>query len=426
MELTLPRLGSSDARVIAEGVLGPEAEPDLVRRVAKLGGDTPLGVEEAARTLVASGDLIHDGRRFVWRVSPRAGHQSIPTEALIEERLLALDEHSRRMLEAVCIAPDGCPSPVLERVASADGLSQAEREECIERLRGESFLRVQPLLRPVSELLRSVVLESISRERSRELHGFLAEAMGSERMDRGDFGCATVGICRAEGGDGPRGARDLLVTGRSAVSSGFARSAVRLAAAAVQVDPSAETRSAASAVSRLASAEPRDARGGSRSAPAAPTPSRPAPPQHPGRPESPSLVRQTVTALLARDFDTVDRCIDMATAEGCDRGAAYRMRALAHLARGERAEAMRALAQMLEHAGDNGRHGVRGDVTRALVLLHSGDPAQAVRAALGALGTARRLRDEGGEAAALHTLAACYRTLGREGEAEGIEAASPR
>lgn len=415
-ERVLPPLRTSDARAVAEVVLGEEPGSEVARRVAVLGGETPLGVEEAARTLVASGDLVYDGERFVWRVGPRAGMRAIPTEALMDERLGTLHGDSHRVLEVACSVPLGTPPSVVERVARLDGLSEQACGESLEQLRREAFIHDGPHVHPVSETLRQVVLQSMPPARTAELHRFVAMALRQE--PHGGFALGTIGYCLAEGGQGPEGARALLEAARAALGAGFTRSAVRLAAAAVQFDPSQETRVAAAAVSRSTSSRP--------SAPGdAPT--------SPGVVSAPpedeeglhALVQRTVRAMLRRDYDAAERFIDMAIAEGCDRTSAERIRSVALLARGDTAAAMEALSRT--HAGDerDGRRAVRAGLTRALVQLHGGEPHDAVRAALEALATSRDLRDPRGEAAALHILATCYRVLGREGEASALEDASP-
>ena len=60
-----------------------------------------LGVVEAARTLVASGDLVYDEGAFVWRAGPRSGAQGLGMDAVLSERLGTLDADSRRVLEAL-------------------------------------------------------------------------------------------------------------------------------------------------------------------------------------------------------------------------------------------------------------------------------------------------------------------------------------
>jgi tetratricopeptide (TPR) repeat protein len=420
-ELVLPSMRMADARAVAEVVLGDEPGSEVARRVAVLGGDTPLGVEEAARTLVASGDLVYQGHRFVWRVGPRSGMRAIPTEALMDERIGALEEAPHRVLEVACLAPAGTSGDVLERVALADGLRGEECQQSFERLRLEAFVFDGTHPQPTSETLRQVVLQSMPPARSAELHRFLAAAL--TREPHGAFASGTIGYCLAEGGQGPDGARALLEAARAALATGFTRSALRLAAAAVQFDPSQETRVAASAISRSLGSRPPPpwARSGVPPRPGASA----APPPEDGEGGADDLVHQTVHAMIRRDFDAAERFIDMAIAEGCDRTAADRLRSIAHLARGDTTAAMQALAR--SHGGEtrDGRRAARAGLTRALVQMHGGDPAEAVRAALGALAIARELRDPRGEAAALHILSACYRALGREGDAAAIEEASP-
>ncbi|MFW6051330.1 MAG: hypothetical protein ACODAU_09160 [Myxococcota bacterium] len=415
-ELVLPSMRSPDARAVAEVVLGEEPGSEVARRVAVLGGDTPLGVEEAARTLVASGDLVHSDGRFVWRVGPRTGVQAIPTEALIAERLAALEELPHRVLEAVCLTPHGTSPAVVSKVALADGLSEEDCRSSLERLRLEAFVRNGDELRPTSEILRQVVLQSMPPARNAELYRFLATALSRE--PHGAFASGTIGYCLAEGGHVRDGARALLEAARAALGAGFTRSAIRLAAGAVQFDPSEETRAAASKISRSMS-------------------SRPPPPRAGGATKVPvvdaidddnalsDLVQRTVRSLLDRDFDAAERFIDMAVAEGCDRPAADRLRAIAHLARGDHGAAMQALGRTHEGEERDPRRAARAALTRALVLMHGGEPSEAVRPGLRALSIARRLRDPRGEAAALHILSACYRALGRAADAEALEDASP-
>src|SRR5690606_35854146 len=139
-ELTLPPLKTSDARVVAEAILGPATADEVARRVAVLGGDTVLGVVEAARTLIATGELVRDGDAFVWRVGPRQGAHAIGTEQLLAERLELLDSDSRRVLEAACVVPDGWPAEKLGAVAALDGIGEGAFALSLETLSREALL----------------------------------------------------------------------------------------------------------------------------------------------------------------------------------------------------------------------------------------------------------------------------------------------
>ncbi len=410
-EIVLPALRNADARAVAAAVLGSAEDDDVTRRVAVLGGDTPLGLEEAARTLVAAGDLVQDGGRFVWRATPRRGVSAIPTESLIEERLAALEPAPHRLLEVICVLPHHVPEGWTRTLATVDGVSPAQQEALFGRLRAEMLLAPEPPLSPSSALLRSVVMRSMPPSRAAELHRFAAEALEASLDPEATFARATLGYYQAEGGAENEGAETLLSAASAARESGYGRSAIRLAAAAVQYDPSDATREDAAQLTRK-TVPPPSAKEGRMTAGASSE-------------EVADVFQRALEALRARDFETLDRCVDTAIAEGRDPATAARVRAIAHLMRGDTKGAMRALARARAVQGKDRRRAARQALALALVMLHAGDPSRALRATLEALAHARTLRDPRGEAAALHALGACFRALGREGDAQAVDEASP-
>lgn len=321
-DVMLPSLRLDDAKIVAAAVLGEDTDEDVVRRVAVLGGDTPLGVVEAARTLVAVGDLIQDQGRFRWRTSPRAGVRSIPTENLLSERLAGLEEQPLRMLEAICITPSGTPRLLVAGIASNDGLTGLERRESVAQLHTESWIAAGHQLEPASELLRRLVIARMPPARRAELCRFAAAAMQSSALFRGDLVQASVGHFLAEGGDKDQGARSLLVAAEAALAGGYSYAPRRLAAIAVQMHPHAHIRAAASEISRAAAPEEQTDHGEG------------------------SVSQVAISALLAGDTDAVERTIEVAIAEGRDLAAADRMRAMTHLAKGDTEAAMKALARV--------------------------------------------------------------------------------
>ena len=425
-EVVLPPLRPHDARAVARDVLGAGTDDDVVRRVAVLGGETPLGVVEAARTLIAAGDLVHDGAGFAWRRAPRTVLEPIAVESLLEERTTSLDSTLLRVLEAVCVAPIGASNVVLSAVMKADGLDDAQIESAIEELRDEALLRSDDPWQPSSGVLRHVVLEAMPPARQSELDRFVADAVATTSHADGEFVKATIGWYLAEGGRERDGARALIEAGRAAQLSGFTRAALRLAAAAVQFDASEQTRAAATMLTRAARrtvASPAEPSRANRAPSYVPPP--PASVVAPAEPDEPAdLVRRAIVAIVERDFETADRLVDIAIAEGRERGAAERVRALSCLARNDLPAAMRHLARSRSLARDE-RAQARGALAHALILLVNGDVHGSVRAALASLSTSRSRRDPRGEAAALHLLAMCYRGLGRAADAEAIEEASP-
>ncbi len=426
----IPALVPEESRGLVADLLGVPADGDVARRIALLGGATPLGIIEATYTLVAAGDLLAEDGIFDWRISPRGGSKAIPTEALLEERLSMLEDAPHRMLEALCLVPPGSPPTLSMAVAAMDGLDDSTRDESLGQLRRERFVEEGPETHASSALLRALVLRSLPPARASELYRFLAHALGRDLDHAGPFVKATLGYYLAEGGNPEAGARSLLEAGVTAARKGYSRSAVRLAAAAVQFDPSVTTRTAAARISRsVTTLEERDLSAARRAAarPAAPTESskEESEPEHPDAEAQQRVSAVAVQALLSGDLDKVDRQIETAIAEGRDLAAADRLRAMAHLARGDTASAMRALGRARDAASDDNRQVARASLTLAWIHLHEGDVKQAILAALQALAASRRLRDARGEAATLHTLAACLRALGHEEHASRLADASP-
>ncbi len=417
-EIVLPLLRTPDGKEIAQAILGPLTAEDVTRRVAVLGGDTPLGVVEAARTLIAAGDLVWDDGRFRFRVGPRGGVSGIPVESLLDERIASLEPTPRRILEAVCAAPSGSPSELSRVVATADGISPEELAEGIERLVTESLLSPEEPLAATSTMLRAVVVQTMPPSRLGELYRFIAQTMQASAGEDAEFEKATVGFYLAEGGQEAEGARALIEAGRAAALHGFPRAAVRLAAAAVQFDSSPRTRAAATMLSRSVS----DATGRDSS----PPPPETVVARHGGTEKATgerSVREMAVAALRDRDWEAVDRAIDIAIAEGRDREAAERIRALASLGRSDVAGAFSSLGS----ASDPyvGARGPRAEIARAVVLLAAERPVEAIRCALRALRATRETGNMQGEAAALCALALAYRAIGRDGAAKKFEDASP-
>lgn len=421
IDRVLPPLRTADARTIAQTLLGTRTDPDVARRVAVLGGDTPVGVVEAARTLVATGELVSRDGAFVWRLAARMGSTSSPLKSLVSERLAMLDETSYRALEALCVAPEGAPFAVARRVAGSDGMDTAAWTRGVETLVAEGLLRPNTLPATPSYLVRSVVLEAVQPARASELHRFVAEALRAE--DPGGlraFGLGTIASHLAEGARPDEAAELLLRAASHALDANFERAAVHLAAAAVRVDPTEDTRRAAAALTV-------GTRAGSEY-----------PPPHddtahvtvPGTPEGGTFphadsdtVERAVRAIVARDFDAVERVVEAAVAAGGAPAAADRIRAVAQLARGDVSAALRTLQRnrRLARDGDTTASAARASLALALVLLNTGDPVPAVRAAVGALASARARGDARGEDAALRALASCYRALGRMDDAAKLD-----
>lgn len=395
-EHLVPSLRLDDAKEVARAVLG-DADEDVVRRVAVLGGDTPLGVIEAARNLIAAGDVILADDTFVWRNAPRTGIRAIPLDTLVHERLDTLEGATRALLEACALTPLGTTSEVTLELAQRDGLHDVEALRA--QLEAEAFLRPGSFA-PTSEHLRRAALQSMPPARRAELERYLAAALATRGV-QGPLAEVTRAMSLAEGGDAAGAAAMFLAAARALASKGWREPARRLAVAAVQTDPRAETRADATTLARSLGSE--------------------RPPADP----SERVSQVAISALLAGDLGAVERTVDAAIAEGRDLAAADRVRAMAYLAKGDPARAMEAFERLARNTAREPRARARAALTLSWIRLHAGDATDAIRAALEALAIVRRLKDPRGETAALHTLAACYRSLQRDVEAKRLEDAAP-
>lgn len=404
-EIVVPPLRTSDARGIAAAVLGAATDDDVLRRVAVLGGDLPLGVVEAARALVVAGDLAPDGEHaFAWRTGPRTGASALPVSRWMAERIALLDDATRRLLEVAAVAPEGATDDLLARVAAADGLDAASTvSTALARLRREALLPPPSLLPlPQVPILRRAVLDAMPPARTAELHRYVAAVLGGEDRHTKPFTAAGRAFHLAEGGRGGEAAHLWLDLARTCGTLGLGRAAARLALSAARAATSDAVRTEAAT---LATELRGQSRGGESLPPITLT----------GDVASP--LRAAVQAMRARDFGSVEKLVDDALAHGSTPGAAEPLRAVAQLARGDVAAASRTLQRArLKDDGDP-RAAARAALALALVHLRTGAPRDGVRDALAALALARAHADIRGEEAALHVMARCYEALGRAADA---------
>lgn len=502
-ELTLPPLRDTDAQFVAREVLGRETDPEIVEVVAALGGDTPLGVLEAARSLLSSADLILDHERYTWRRTPRSASEAISLDDMVTERLDRLDDESKRLLEAICVAPEGCERAMIDAIAARDGMAEKARSRAMARLYAEGWVSqrvgwpntaflerdqrtANERPHPSSGFLRRLVGQVMPPARYGELHRFASEALIQGGADDPETPAlaAELGWYEIEGGMESQGAARLAEVGRLAADRGYRRAAGRIASLLARVGvidanrlaqigrppPVLEAAPLDPAALDPAALEPAsiDARGdataeivfendtstGNVESPEPKWSSRRTDPSelrsplpHPppterrvdiaddsvdetnpvARPlrtseqelDRVSFVHLAQDAVRRRDHEALDRLLKRAVAAGGDMAAISRFRALAELLRGDVLGARRALSKA--RAYHPSRTNPREALAEAIVALAAGDMHEAVRAGLKALALARRAADPLGEEAALRTLAACYRGLGREHDVERLE-----
>jgi hypothetical protein len=450
VELTLPPLRTSDARVVAQSVLGEATPVDVARRVAVLGGDTPASVLEAARVMIGAGDLVLDTeseeRRFVWRGAPRSGVRAIALDALLAERLDQLDDESRRVLELVTLMPEWAPRAMLDGLAAADGLRPRSVPRSLDRLVREGWLTAGDPPRPASSFSRRFVTSASPPARVAEVHRFVALALDRSASDASASAeHAEKALHMVLGGRDLEGVEGLVTAADQLVAAGYGGSAAQLAIVVLSSEAGAKFRERAQA---LVGAFPRrrvaaidvgtDAPSVEIALPIEglklpslppPRPSEPPtemvpldlpePDETEGLDEETELHLELRDAIRRRDFDGLDRLAERAIAVGSDMQAVARIRALAAALRGDHAGAQQRLDRMRNAETPRDR---RALLAEAMVALRGGRSGPATRLALRALADARRAGDERGEAVALFTLAACFRAAGRPNDAALLEA----
>jgi hypothetical protein len=407
--IDVPSLDPNEALVVAAAILGPNQNLEIAKQLVITGGTSVLGIVEAARTMIATGDLIHDGQTFQWRDEFAERRQYIGPRALLEERFGTLDTSSMRFLEVACSALPASSAQVIDAAVALDGVAKDTRKRALDALVNDGLLSRQG--KPESELLRRAVVQRMPPGRRTEVYRFVAQALHSAEPLVGPSMAATVGVYLCEGGDTERGAHALLEAGSLAADLGYDSAAVRLAAAAVQYQPDGATRSVASEISksvRLPSAPPADAHV-ERPKARARTPE-PPPPTKPA----------VVVALEAGDHVTFDDLIAVSIAGGGDLVGAHCLRVLSYVARLDLRAAKKALrdAKRAPNRGASGR--IRLSIASACLHLAYDQPRNAMIDSLEALRTARATEDGAGEAAALKMVSAACLAAGLESDADRL------
>jgi len=429
LELSLEPLGDRERALVAESMLGLEPGSQIGRVLARLGGDTLLGVAEATRTLVSSGDLVLDGSAFRWRAQARNAVLSIPIDALMAERVGGLGTHARRALEAVCIAPAVAPSATIEAVAELDGLSKAQLSAGLEQLAQEGWLDARGNLGPLEQAVRTAMRNGMPPSRAAELHRFVARVLQARELPAvPSFAHALLAHHLAEGGRERDAASALLDAAQAAIDSGFPRMAVRMAAVARKLDGSEDVMTRARGIVGALELSP------SATSTLPPEAELSSPANEHGRdstrrdsqnPRSMAgaAMRAATAAIAHGELDAAEGLIDTAVAAGWDRSAAQRVSSVLYLQRGQVPEAVRALKQSRVPEAD-ARTRCREAIAAALILLQSGEGLDALRAALDGLASARRGGDGRGEHVALRMIADCFRALDSDADAERVASAA--
>jgi hypothetical protein len=405
----LPALDPNEGLLVAAGILGPDANTEIARQLVITGGTTVLGITEAARTMVATGDIVREGNTFVWRDETAERRQHLGPRALLEERFATLDTSSMRFLEIACTALPASSAQVVDAAVALDGIPDGTRRRALEALVNDGLLTPQG--KPDSELLRRAVVQRMPPARRTEAYRFVAHALHTAEPLVGPSMAATVGAYLCEGGNLARGAHAILEAGSLAADNGYTGAAVRLAAAAVQYQPDAETREGASEISRavrLPSRPPKDEEEEER--PTIPIPEE----------ELEDPIEEIVRALKEGDHDKFDALIESSIAAGGNLTGAHCLRVVSYVSREDVAAAKQALEAAKKSPNQTPAAVIRIAIASSCLQLARGRGRDAMINALEALAAARAQEDGPGEAAALKMVSATCLAAGLESDANRL------
>lgn len=428
-EIRVRGLSQHEARALAAAMMKTELPNDVARRAAAMGGSNPHAVAEALRVLISSGDVVFDRGGFRWRRGPAGRLTTMTLESLLEERIDGLAAPLRRALEVLATVPDPDDRALAAEVAARDGLLEDTWTRAVEELDALGFIATGVRGICMSPVVRRVTHATMVPARSLELNRFVTSALERRTSRDEGFARANVAYYLARAGRMIEAAEIFIDVAALAGELGFLRSGVRLAAAAVECDPSEGTRARAAQIAEQLSE--RHTQGSTRPRESTPSSSFPvrersssaAPAALPAQGLAFEARKQAVQALLARDFDAVERAIDMLVASGRDGAGVERLRTLLMLVKGDHIGAQALLDRQCE------RHPLsktppRLYLTSALVAIASGEVELAVRASLETLARTREARDGLGERASMCVLSMCYRRLGREADARRLARAA--
>ena len=407
--IDLPALDPNEALLVAAGILGPDASTEIATQLVITGGTTVLGITEAARTMIATGDIVREGNTFVWRDETAERRQHLGPRALLEERFATLDTSSMRFLEIACTALPASSAQVVDAAVALDGIPDGTRSRALEALVNDGLLTPQG--KPDSELLRRAVVQRMPPARRTEAYRFVAHALHTAEPLVGPSMAATVGAYLCEGGDLTRGAHAILEAGSLAADNGYTSAAVRLAAAAVQYQPDAETREGASEISRavrLPSGPPKDE-------------------EQDERPTIPILdeelddpIEEIVQTLKEGDHDKFDALIESSIAAGGDLTGAHCLRVVSYVSREDVPAAKQALEAAKKSPNQTPTAAIRIAIASSCLQLARGRGRDAMINALEALAAARAQEDGPGEAAALKMVSVTCLAAGLESDANRL------
>jgi class 3 adenylate cyclase/tetratricopeptide (TPR) repeat protein len=188
-QINMPPLQPSQAAILLQDHFGNDPSLALLsRNIIERAQGNPFFLEELVNALVERGDF--EGEKGAYRL--KGGIDSIPlpstVQAVIAARIDRLEENGKKVLEIASVVGREISISILDAVAS---LTPAELSEAVQRLRQTELLYdVPPFERQLiafrHPLIQEVAYRSLLRDRRRELHSKVAQAIESLFKDRAE------------------------------------------------------------------------------------------------------------------------------------------------------------------------------------------------------------------------------------------------
>jgi adenylate cyclase len=188
-QINMTALAPAQAAQLLRDHLGSDPSLALLsRNIVERAQGNPFFIEELVNVLVERGDF--DGEKGAYRL--KGGIDAIPlpptVQAVIAARIDRLEENTKRVLEIASVVGREISISILEFVS---GSAQGALAEEIQHLRrGELLYDVPPfeqrLLAFRHPLIQEVAYRSLLRERRRELHSKVAQAIESLFKDHAE------------------------------------------------------------------------------------------------------------------------------------------------------------------------------------------------------------------------------------------------
>ena len=407
----LSMLSPEGAADLAVAYTGGELEDGAMARIARLGGDTPLGIAEALRAALESGDLAWDDDG----VAPRSRHASQGDtrgpEHWMFRRLRYIDSNARTLLDALAVLGGEAELSELReflRRIDAEVDTAAAREALVEGCWIEET--AGQLLTLASATLHDLVERVMAPERNAAWHRHVAELFAECHRPLA-MGAAVLHALQS--GDVELARRFAHRVSASARAAGLTASAEAFESFAIHAEVGQlQERGLTGGRSLGDLFEPATVRRAS-------IPSEPA--SQPaqvltalGGDAEADLTRQVMVALREGNFDRVEQLTSRLRGDHSQEQLADRLDALAAVARGAHGEALRLLWQSKERSRElSPVERCRASLALGLGLAAAGRSSDALLEALDGLARAREAEDERGERACARLVAQLTSAAGR-------------